>query len=52
MLSAEIFILISSHVLVIIIFLCIFLLILLLSGLQFIAGANGFHNNEQSLSMF
>ena len=50
MLSAEIFIFISSHVLIII-FLHIFLLILLLSP-QFIAGANDFHKNEQSLSMF
>ena len=51
MLSAEIFIFISSHVLIII-FLYIFLLSLLLSGPQFITGANGFNNNEQSLSMF
>ena len=51
MLSAEIFIFISSHVLIII-FLYIFLLSLRLSGTQFIAGANGFHNTEQSLCMF
>ena len=50
-LSAEIFILIIFHVLIII-FIYIFLFILLLSGPQFIAGANDFHDNEQSLSMF
>ena len=49
-LSAEILIFISSHVFSYY-FLHVFLLILLLSP-QFIAGANGFHNNDQSLSMF
>ena len=50
MLEAEILIFISLHFQLLLFF--VFINFTVLSGRQFIAGANGYPNNEQNLSMF